>query len=369
MVFLLLFLFIATAATAYFSTYQVKRLAERIGCIDRPDDRKLHLADTPRLGGLAIIAGFAIPLMLVPIHPHAASLVSKNLAYLFGLLTSGSLIIALGIYDDLYGSNATKKFTVQISAAIVLVAFGFHFDSVFIPGMGNVDLGWLGMAVTIVWIVGVINAVNFIDGMDSLATAVGFTIAISFATISLIRGDMLALVVMTALAGSLAGFFPWNRAPARIFMGDSGSLFIGLLLAASSIARESKAPTMLIVGGPILALALPVIDTLFVMKGRFSGDDTGTMTRLGRFNRMFSADRSHIHHILIEKYGSPTRVVVSIWLLTLLFGIAAVITLLPSVKEFGYLLGLVTLLVMVGLRLRGRRSEDESIEMSPEHSR
>ncbi len=289
----LLLLFVASAMTSFITTAAVKRIAEEVGAIDHPNERKLHAEATPRMGGLAIIFGFAFPLMLLAANAHAAELVSKNLTYLFAVLASGSLIVGLGVYDDLLGSNAPKKFLVQTAAAVILVSFGFHFSFISIGGY-RIELGIVGSLVSVLWIVGVINAVNFIDGIDSLATLVAITVAIAFGVIAIIRSDVFSLVIMTALAGSLIGFYRWNRPPAKIFMGDSGSLFIGLLLAACSIARPIKSPTALIVGGPMLALALPVLDTLIVMKQRFGSEST-----LGlRVMRMFNAD----HELKIAGY-------------------------------------------------------------------
>jgi UDP-GlcNAc:undecaprenyl-phosphate GlcNAc-1-phosphate transferase len=350
----LVLLFVASALTSFVSTGIVKVAAERIGAVDRPDtDRKTHMTDTPRIGGLAIIFGFGFPLLLVAGNSHAAGLVSKNLSYLFAVLASGSLIIGLGVYDDLLGTDAPKKFIVQTAAAIILVAFGFHFTSISLGGF-TLDLGFPGIVLSVIWVVGVINAVNFIDGMDSLATVVAITIAISFAVIAVIRVDVFSLVIMTALAGSLIGFFPWNKPPAKIFMGDSGSLFIGLLLAACSIARPSKSSTALIIGGPILALALPVLDTLIVMKQRFGGQPLPIGQRI---NRMFNADRRHIHHILIGKYGSATKAIASIWFITLLFAIAAVMTVIPELKLYGYSVGAAGFVVMVFFRYHFRRGQ------------
>jgi UDP-GlcNAc:undecaprenyl-phosphate GlcNAc-1-phosphate transferase len=350
----LVLLFAASALTSFVSTAIVKVAAERIGAVDRPDtDRKTHATDTPRIGGLAIIFGFGFPLLLLAGHPHAAGLVSKNLSYLFAVLASGSLIVGLGVYDDLLGTNAPKKFVVQTAAAIILVVFGFHFTFVSLAGE-TIDLGLLGIVISVVWVVGVINAVNFIDGMDSLATVVSITIALSFAIIAVIREDVFSLVIMTSLAGSLIGFFPWNKPPAKIFMGDTGSLFIGLLLAACSIARPSKASTALIIGGPILALALPVLDTLIVMKQRFGGQSLPIGQRI---NRMFNADRRHIHHILIAKYGSAAKAIASIWFITLLFAIAAVMTVIPHMKIYGYSIGAAGVVAMVFFRYLFRRGQ------------
>lgn len=336
-VYTLLFLFSIAAIVSWWSTIYVRKLAEKIGCIDEPAERKLHATGTPRLGGLAIVLGFAAPLLLLPIDQDAAALVSKNVNYLFAILTSGSIIIALGVYDDLFGSNATKKFAAQFAAAGILVSFGFHFEKVSIYKLGDIDLGWFGALVSILWIVGVINAMNLIDGMDGLATLVSLTIAVSFAIIGLIRGDVLTLVIMTTLAGALTGFFPWNRPPAKIFMGDTGSLFIGLLLAASSIARNAKSPTLLALTGPALALALPVIDTLLVMQKRFSLADELSMA--DRVRMMFNADRRHIHHVLIERTGSQTKALLTIWIVTVCFSAAAITSVITATKMLGYALG------------------------------
>lgn len=349
----LILLFVCSALTSYVATAIVRRGAQRIGLVDEPGERKIHTVATPRLGGLAIIFGFGFPLLLMAANVRAAELVTKNLTYLFAVLASGSLIVGLGVFDDLIGTNAPQKFIVQFAAAFILVAFGFHFD--FISVAGTVfDLGLLGSIASMLWIVGVMNAMNFIDGMDSLATVVALTIAAAFSVIAVLRYDLFSLVIMTALTGSLIGFYPWNKPPARIFMGDSGALFIGLLLAAGSIVRPSKSPTALIIGGPMLALALPVIDTLLVMKKRFGGNNLPLSARL---SRVFTADRGHIHHILVARYGSPGKAILGIWLVTLLFAAAAVMTAIDHLKPLGYSAALVALLALFVLRYLPRRTE------------
>src|SRR3989440_3716136 len=160
----LILLFVASGVTSFLTTSIVKRVAEEVGAIDHPGARKLHLNSTPRLGGLAIIFGFGFPLMLLAANEHAAELVSKNLTYLFAVLASGSLIVGLGVYDDLLGSDAPKKFLVQAAAAAILVSFGFRFSSVSF-GDNVIQLGYVGWLVSILWIIGVINALNFIDGI------------------------------------------------------------------------------------------------------------------------------------------------------------------------------------------------------------
>ncbi len=347
----LLLLFACSALTSYVATAIVRRGAQRVGLVDQPGERKLHAVATPRLGGVAIIFGFGFPLLLLAANPQAADLVTKNLTYLFAVLASGSLVIGLGVYDDLIGTNAPQKFVVQFAAAAILVSFGFSFNEISLAG-SVFQLGFLGSIASVFWIVGVMNAMNFIDGMDSLATVVSITIAASFTVIAVIRLDMFSLVIMAALTGSLIGFYPWNKPPAKIFMGDTGALFIGLLLAACSIAKPSKSPAALLIIGPMLALALPVVDTLIVMKQRFGGTPVPLTARLAR---MFTADRRHIHHILTARYGTDRKAILAIWSTTLVFAAAAVMTAVHQLKWIGYGTAAAGLLLMVLLRYGGRR--------------
>jgi UDP-GlcNAc:undecaprenyl-phosphate GlcNAc-1-phosphate transferase len=352
----LILLLISSALTSYVATSIVRKTASHLQLVDVPDDRKRHEVATPRLGGLAIIFGFGFPLLLLAANPKAVDLVTKNLPYLFGVLASGSLIVGLGVYDDLIGANAPKKFAIQGAAALILVAFGFRFTEISIAG-ATFHLGILGILASILWIVFIINAMNFIDGIDSLATLVTITTAAAFSVIAILRVDYFSLVIMIALMGSLIGFYPWNRPPAKIFMGDTGSMFIGLLLAAGSIVKPSKSPTLLIVVGPMIALALPVLDTLIVMKQRFTEDGT---TLGARLSRIASADRRHIHHILVARYGSIAKTITYIWIVSMLFAASAVLTTIQSMKIIGYASGGVALLAMIVLRYWANDVRDHS---------
>jgi UDP-GlcNAc:undecaprenyl-phosphate GlcNAc-1-phosphate transferase len=342
----LILLLISSALTSYMATAIVRKTASHLELVDVPDDRKRHEVATPRLGGLAIIFGFGFPLLLLAANPQAAGLVTHNLPYLFGVLASGSLIVGLGVYDDLIGANAPKKFAVQGAAALILVAYGFRFSEISIAGI-TFHLGLLGSVASICWIVVIINAMNFIDGIDSLATVVSLTTAAAFSVIAILRVDYFSLVIMVALMGSLAGFYPWNKPPAKIFMGDTGSMFIGLLLAAGSIVKPSKSPTLLIVVGPMIALALPVLDTIIVVKQRFGAENESLSQRI---SRVVSADRRHIHHILVGRSGSIAKTITYIWIVSLLFAASAVLIAVQSTKIIGYAMGGVAVLAMIVLR-------------------
>jgi UDP-GlcNAc:undecaprenyl-phosphate GlcNAc-1-phosphate transferase len=224
---------------------------------------------------------------------------------------------------------------------------------VWIPPPALTGLAIVDALIAMAWMIGMTNAFNLLDNVDGLAAGVA-AIAGLFFVVTLwpvVSGPV--IITLAAFVGATAGFLVYNFHPASIFMGDSGSLFIGLLLAACSIARPIKSPTALIIGGPMLALALPVLDTLIVMKQRF-----GSEASLGaRIVRMFNADRRHFHHILVEKYGSIGKAILSIWFITLLFAISAVLTVIEATKVAGYTIAIAGLMVMVFFRYWFRRGD------------
>ena len=271
----LVLLFVCSALTSYVATAIVRTGATHIGLVDVPDDRKLHGVATPRLGGLAIIFGFGFPLLLLAANPRAAELVTKNLSYLFAVLASGSLDRRprrLRRPDRRERAEEVRR-AVRGGADPGRLRLPLHRDLARRRGLRPRPPRQ--RASRSLWIVGVMNAMNFIDGMDSLATVVSLTIAAAFT-----RHRHPARRRLLARDHDRA-----DRQPDRLLSRGTSrrrrsswatpaALFIGLLLAAGSIARPSKSPTALIIVGPMLALALPVIDTLIVMKQRFGGERT-----------------------------------------------------------------------------------------------
>jgi UDP-GlcNAc:undecaprenyl-phosphate/decaprenyl-phosphate GlcNAc-1-phosphate transferase len=269
----------------------VIRLSVRLHAIDKPAHRKIHAHPVPLLGGLAIFIGVWAPLLLLCFYDNEVTrrlrLEWFNLALIF---VSGLLMILVGIIDDLYGLNAKRKFLAQLPVAILLFWLGTRFTSITIPFMGTVSLGYLSPLLTILWMIGVTNALNLIDGIDGLATGVAFFVAATNAVIAVEHGNDLLAVVMGSMAGACLGFLRYNFSPAKIFLGDTGSLFLGMTLAVSSISANAKgtvASSLLI---PLLVMGYPVLDTLLSM-----------MRRLARGKSMFSGDAGHIHHRLLQK--------------------------------------------------------------------
>jgi UDP-GlcNAc:undecaprenyl-phosphate GlcNAc-1-phosphate transferase len=278
----------------------IARVAFALRAVDYPGERRQQARIVPRLGGIAILGGIALGAgSLAMMHWGDWAIRvgrSELVALAFGVL----LVFLVGLVDDLLGVSAAKKFLVQFAAAWLLVSVGWSFEVLHLPWLGDVVLGPWGRLVSLVWIVGVTNAINLIDGLDGLAGGVVAIIAGSFLVYAVLQGNLLTVILMGSVVGACLGFLRHNRAPASIFMGDSGSLSLGFLLAVTSVHSSLKAPAAVAILVPLLALGVPVMDTLLVMLVRFLERPKGRFT--GRFLRMFHADRQHLHHLLAA-YG------------------------------------------------------------------
>jgi len=263
----------------------VKRIALRFGVVSEENDaRRMHHHAIPRMGGLAIFLGFVISLL--------AFYGSRMTPELWGVLLGALVLIVLGVFDDKYALNPWIKLVIQFFAALIPSLFGVQFDRMMnIFGGPNVyiDFGWLTYPITVVWIMGLINAVNWIDGLDGLAAGISCISALSMFLVSLIIGDPLVAGVLIVLAGACMGFLPYNMNPAKIFMGDTGSMFLGYMLAVMSILGMFKFYAIVSFAVPFLVVGLPLFDSVFTIARRlFNGKSP------------FYADRGHIHHRLID---------------------------------------------------------------------
>ncbi len=277
-------------AVAAATTPLLRALAPRIGGIDRAESsRKVHTVPVPRIGGVAIVVAFFAPLFgLLLYHTGVGKLFLSDMGRVTGLFVGGLAIAALGFFDDLRGLGARQKFAVQFAVAGLMYALGYQVHAISQPFGAPLHLGLLSLPFTVVWIVGIINAMNLIDGLDGLAggvaiIAVGLTFSVSFN-----RPDLLMCLFMAALGGALMGFLLYNFNPATIFMGDTGSMFLGFILATTSIASGQKSSATVAMLVPIVGLGLPIADTFLAM-----------FRRALRGRPMFSADKEHIHHKLL----------------------------------------------------------------------
>lgn len=341
-----LLIFVISTAAAFILTPVISRLSRKFGWLDEPlDFRRVHETPTPRLGGIAIFAAMTLALVTVfATNGGFADLLKTNSAALLSVIVPASIIFFGGIYDDLVGANAPTKFTIQGLAGLLFCAMGGRIEALSIPLVGSVELHpFVGTALTLLWTVGISNAFNLIDGMDGLASGASLFAAIVMLIVSIILGQPLITVFSIVLCGCLIGFLPYNFHPASIFLGDSGALFIGFMLAALSVLGTQKASTAVAVTIPLIAFGVPVFDTGLSIVRRF----------IGR-RPLFQGDREHIHHMLLARGWSQRRVTIVLYGVCALFGIAALLLVSePSMRTTGLVLAVVGSIVVFGvLRLR-----------------
>lgn len=334
------------------------KLAVAIKVLDYPGHRKRHPEPIPRLGGIAIVAGlaFGATAMVLPMWREWRDLVTGN--SVIALILGTSLVFLTGVVDDLVGLSASKKLLVEALAASFIVFSGWQFDVLGVPG-GAIQLGAFGGTLTVLWIVGVTNAINLIDGLDGLASGVVAIIGVSFMIYSLAYDRPLAVVLIAALVGSCLGFLPHNWEPARIFMGDAGSLTLGYLLGTMSVYATIKSPAAVAILVPILALGVPVIDTLLVMLLRFLERPKGRFFR--RFLRIVHADRNHLHHLLESLVTSRRSIVRWIYFMVAVSCAMALIVALTKQSGLGIVLLVVELGAIVVVREMGMARQAQSI--------
>ncbi len=280
--------FLISSSISYLITLVMRRICHQLRLLDMPGERKVHQFAVPYLGGVAVFFGFMMSLG-VALH------LDRPFRYEFlqefiGLFVAASIIFLLGIFDDLGGSNATIKLVFQTVAATVLWGYGFRIGSISSPWGGTFVLGpvveWF---VTIFWFWAIINAMNIIDGLDGLCAGIGAIAATTLFLTGIWREELVLSFLAIALVGALLGFLPHNFNPAKIFLGDTGSLTIGFLIASMSLVSFTKSSIMVSLIVPVAALAFPVTDTILAIIRR---------KRLKK--NIFQADREHVHHRLLR---------------------------------------------------------------------
>ena len=316
---------LTAALVALIFTPMVRTLAFRVGAVDVPkDNRRMHDHPIPRMGGLAIFLGFILSvLVFLPLTPE-----------LRGMLLGSVIIVMLGILDDIFALPALPKLLVQIGAALVAVLHGNRIDFLSNPNIFSSDpyweLGWLAIPITVLWIVGITNAVNLIDGLDGLACGVSTISSMTLLVIALFVKEPDVAILMGALAGGGIGFLPYNLNPAKIFMGDTGSTFLGFILAVVSIQGLFKFYAIISFAVPFLMLGLPIFDTCFAF-----------IRRIAHGQSPMHADRSHVHHRLIDMGFSQKQAVAVLYIISAILGLSAVVlTTIGVVRAMLFLLAM-----------------------------
>jgi UDP-GlcNAc:undecaprenyl-phosphate GlcNAc-1-phosphate transferase len=329
MVIFLLAFFIA-AALSLTLTPVVARVGVRAGVVDVPDGRKVHTAPTPRVGGVSIALAVAGTLTaLFVLRPDSGDFVLPDPRLLVPFLVGAVMIFALGLCDDIRGLSALPKVIGEVCAAAIIIWSGVVIDRVTVFGT-IYELGVWSLPATLLWIVGITNAFNLVDGVDGLAGGLTCIAASTCAAVLLVRGDYAEALLLVVFVGAVVGFLPYNFTPAEVFLGDSGSLLCGFLLAVTAIAGRQKGATALAVGVPLMIFALPILDTGLAIVRRIAGSQRGNgMTvrqRLEALSVVMAADRGHIHHRLIARGLSHRRAVLVLYTLALVLSVLALVS-------------------------------------------
>lgn len=301
----MLFLAIAVAFVAsILLTPLVRRFAFRIGAVDQPNYRKVHTSIMPRIGGLAIFGAFLIGYVILrPEDDHA-----------MGILIGATIIILTGFLDDMLEITAKAKILGQLSAAVVVIMYGgLQIEVINLPFGGQIEFGFLSIPITIIWIIGITNAINLIDGLDGLAAGVSSIALIALSIMAIIMGNPFVVATAAILAASSMGFLFFNFHPAKIFMGDTGSLFLGFMISVLALLGfKNVAIISLII--PVIILGVPISDTFFAI-----------IRRIRMKQKIMAPDKSHLHHCLINTGFSHRQTVLIIYGIAALFGLAAIL--------------------------------------------
>ncbi|MCM3216304.1 MULTISPECIES: glycosyltransferase family 4 protein [Niallia] len=304
----------------------VKKLAFKLGAVDKPEQRKVHLKIMPRMGGLAIYISFII----------GALIINPNKDYHFPILIGSTIIIITGILDDIYNLSAKIKFLTQtLAAAVVVIWGGVQVEFINLPFGGQIEFGFLDIPITILWIVGITNAINLIDGLDGLAAGVSSIALFTITGMAMIMGNGYVIAISSIALASTLGFLFFNFYPAKIFMGDTGALFLGYIIAVMSLLGF-KNVTLISFVIPVIILGVPISDTFFAI-----------IRRLINKQPLSAPDKSHLHHCLLNIGFTHRQTVIIIYAMATFFGLVAVI--FSQAKVWGAILLIATVLLIIEL--------------------
>lgn len=347
------FTYLGSLILALLITPAVIWFAHRFNFLDMPGIRRVHSKPIARFGGIAIfISTMALVILVIFLKNFIGETFRSVTVKVVVLLSGSAFMFLVGLYDDTKGLRARYKLIAELTAAVLICSFGIRVHSIIIPDLFTIDFGLVGSwALTIFWIVGITNAVNLIDGLDGLAAGISAITCVIIAILAILFNETIMAILMLALAGSLCGFLFFNFNPAKIFLGDCGSLFLGFTIASSSVLCITKSHTLVGLALPILVLGIPIFDTFCSMLRRF----------LDR-RSMFAPDRAHFHHRLLDLGLDHKHVVIVAYAATIIF--AALGSFLIISRSFSSIAIFVCVLVLIILlfRLVGSVRLGETIE-------
>ncbi len=331
------------------------KLCNKFGWVDIPkDSRRVHSKPMPRSGGIAIIAAMLIGFLIYFLFTKNIPSISLNEKFL-GYLLGGLLIASMGFIDDVFSLRARQKFVFQLLAGIIVYSFGIRISGIKIPFIYTdiIDFGILDFPVTLIWVIGVTNALNLIDGLDGLAAGISAISATALLTIFIATSASLeAIVIAAVLVGATLGFLPYNFNPAKTFMGDVSSNFLGYTLSVASILGFAKGYTLLAIIAPILALGVPIFDTLFAMIRRFL-----------KGQPMLKPDGAHIHHRLLKKGFNQKQAVLILYTITSILCIIAVTIISADIwKLIILIIAMISFIILGLLNIVKKKKENIEVE-------
>ncbi|MGH9494567.1 MAG: MraY family glycosyltransferase [Candidatus Sulfotelmatobacter sp.] len=336
-------LFFSALLSAFVLTRYVRNFATARGWVAAPNqERHLHSSPLPRLGGVAIFLSFCLCMGLAAIWAQRHPELHHYLKTMGTILIPATLVFLLGVYDDLCGAGVYFKFAVQALAAVMLYAGGLRIVNIPVV-LGDRALPWyIGLVLTVLWVLAITNAFNLIDGLDGLAAGSALFSTMVMFVVAVLNGPSLVELMTIALAGAIIGFLRYNFNPATIFLGDSGSLFIGFLLSALALNGAQKAPTIVAIAIPIVSFGLPILETvLSVIRRLISG------------RPVFTADREHIHHKLLQHGMTHRQVVILLYGVSAIFAMLSLFLLWPTGSSLGLVLAVIGVGIWIGVQHLG----------------
>jgi UDP-GlcNAc:undecaprenyl-phosphate GlcNAc-1-phosphate transferase len=340
---LAIFIFLVSLFVSLVTTPLVRGLARHVGLVDRPDGgRKIHKAPTPVAGGLAMLFACIVALVLAYLYsPEVRYLFRNDATKLFGLLAASIMICVLGVIDDFAILRGRYKLLGQMVVVGLVIAMGVRVDNFSIFGT-RVELGYLAVPFTAFWLLGAINSLNLLDGMDGMLGTIALVVSLAFALVAAVHGQWLAMCVALALSGSLLGFLRFNFPPASIFLGDSGSMLIGLTIGVLAIQSSLKAQATISLATPLAILVLPILDTLAaIIRRKLTG------------RSIYATDRGHLHHCLMNKGISHHRILFTVSGLCLVAVMGTLASLWFHSEMFAVLSALTVVWILVATRVFG----------------